>query len=128
MGTGLILKLIGVRWALLAVPATLGAGLAAYALAPGFGTIAFAKVASKALDYSIFRAAKEILYIPLSYEEKTQGKALADVLAYRVAKGATSFLLMGLAALALGDWALAPAFGFLAIWVVLTVALTRRAA
>ena len=52
------------------------------------------KVASKSLDYSIFRAAKELLYLPLSQAEKTQGKALIDMLTYRVAKGGASVLLL----------------------------------
>ncbi len=33
----------------------------------------------KALDYSLFRAGKEMLYLPLSYGEKTRGKALVDI-------------------------------------------------
>ncbi|CAN0597269.1 unnamed protein product [Laminaria digitata] len=61
--------------------------------------LAAAKALSKILDYSLFRAAKEMLYIPLAYEEKTQGKAVIDMLTYRVAKGLASALVLVLVAL-----------------------------
>ena len=60
-------------------------------------------MASKAFDYSLFRSAKEMLYIPLSYEEKTRGKALIDMLAYRVAKGGASLLVAAMLALGIAS-------------------------
>ncbi len=46
--------------------------------------------AFKVLDYSLFRAAKELLYVPLSFDVRYRAKELIDVLGYRVSKGATS--------------------------------------
>ena len=37
----------------------------------------------KAFDYSIFRAAKEVLYVPLSFDERYRAKEIIDVLGYR---------------------------------------------
>lgn len=42
----------------------------------------------KSLDYSVFRAAKEILYVPLSFDARYRAKELIDVLGYRASKGA----------------------------------------
>jgi AAA family ATP:ADP antiporter len=98
--TGVVVRLLGVGGTLLGIPALLGASLLAFLLSPRFFFLATAKVASKALDYSLFRAAKEMLYLPLSYEEKTQGKGVVDILTYRVAKGGASMLLLALVELA----------------------------
>ncbi|MBI3946942.1 MAG: hypothetical protein HY321_13545 [Armatimonadetes bacterium] len=53
---------------------TLAAGGAAYIL-------------FKALDYSLFRAGKEILYIPLSFDVRYRAKEVIDAFVYRFAKG-----------------------------------------
>jgi AAA family ATP:ADP antiporter len=124
--TGLILAAIGVTGALFLVPCVLLAALLSHALLPGFVFMAVAKVASKSLDYSLFRAAKEMLYLPLSHREKTQGKALVDVMTYRVAKGAASLLLLLFVALDARSLALGAAFVGMGAWLLLTRILTRR--
>ncbi len=124
--TGLILAAIGVTGALFLVPCVLLAALLSHALLPGFVFMAVAKVASKSLDYSLFRAAKEMLYLPLSHREKTQGKALVDVMTYRVAKGAASLLLLLFVALDARSLALGAAFVGMGTWLLLTRTLTRR--
>ncbi len=124
--TGPILRLAGVTGTLVGIPLIIAITVAGLALAPRFAVAAAAKVAGKTFDYSLFRAAKEILYIPLSYAEKTQGKALVDMLSYRVAKGGASLLLQGLialGALAAVSWL---ALGCVAVWLALTVGLVRR--
>ncbi len=124
LATGPILRVLGVRATLLAIPVLLGAAVSVFALSPRALTISIAKVGSKVFDYSLFRAAKEILYLPLSYVEKTEGKAVVDVLTYRVSKAGASLLLLALAAVAVTPTAL----GLLVVWLGLTYALTRRAA
>ncbi len=124
--TGPILRLAGVPLTLLAIPLLLGAAVVSMVVAPSFFTVAAAKLASKCFDYTLFRSAKEMLYIPLSYEEKTEGKAVVDMLTYRVAKGGASLLLMGL--VALQALALVPlvALGAIGGWLGLTAVITRR--
>ncbi|MCB9527355.1 MAG: hypothetical protein H6703_09770 [Myxococcales bacterium] len=127
VGTGLVVRLLGVTGTLLAIPLVLGGTIAAFFAAPRFLTMAVAKVASKALDYSVFRAAKEMLYLPLDYAEQTQGKAVVDILTYRVAKGATSALLLGLAAVgAPAMAATGAALVLVGVWVALVGAIVRR--
>ncbi len=97
--TAFIVRILGVRGVLVGVPALFGAASLALLFSPGFLVAAGSKVTSKVLDYSVFRAAKEMLYLPLSYEEKTQGKAIIDILTYRLAKGGAALMLQGLISL-----------------------------
>ena len=126
LATGPIIRLLGVAGVMLAIPGLLGLSVVGFALVPKFGAIAVGKVASKAFDYSLFRAAKEILYIPLSHPERTQGKAFVDMMAYRMAKAGTSALLLALLALGQPQLALAVTIACLILWVWLTVQLNRR--
>ncbi|MBN1197600.1 MAG: hypothetical protein JXA62_09360 [Candidatus Aminicenantes bacterium] len=45
---------------------------------------------SKTVDYSVFRAAKEVLYIPLSFQARYRAKMTVDALIYRSTKGVVS--------------------------------------
>jgi AAA family ATP:ADP antiporter len=47
----------------------------------------------KALDYSVFRAGKEILYIPLPFDARYRSKEVIDAFGYRSSKGGVSGLL-----------------------------------
>jgi len=119
---------MGVPLVLLSIPALLGVAVAGYALVPRYAAIAAAKVASKAFDYSLFRAAKEILYIPLGRAERTQGKAFVDMMSYRMAKGATSLMLLGLVALGQPQAALWLTLACIGVWVWITIRLNRSRA
>ena len=124
--TGPVLRAISVPGALLAIPLLLSAGLGVFVLVPGLATVLVVKVASKAFDYTIFKSAKEILYIPLSYAEKTQGKSIVDMLSYRVAKGAASLLLLGLIATSASSLVPLLTLALMAVWIGLTVVIARR--
>jgi ATP/ADP translocase len=125
LATGPIIRLVGLPMVLLAIPALLGIAVTGFVLVPKFAAISVAKVASKAFDYSLFRAAKEILYIPLSHKEKTQGKALVDMMSYRMAKGAASMMLIALVAIGRPDSALWVTIACILLWIWLTVQLNR---
>jgi len=124
--TGPVLRLIGVPLTLVMIPVLLAAGLSVYVAIPLFSTVAVVKATSKCLDYSIFRAAKEMLYIPLSFAERTQGKSMVDIATYRVAKGGASLLLLG--AVMLGAAAMVPPLTLLLIvlWLLATWVIVRR--
>lgn len=83
----------------------------------------------KVLDYSIFRAAKELLYIPLSFDARYRAKELIDVFGYRFGKGGMSLLIAPFqkAGQALPIPILAAlAASAAALWAVLALPLTRR--
>lgn len=78
----------------------------------------------KAIDYSTFRAAKEILYIPLSFDERYRAKEVIDVFGYRGGKGGSSLLAAGMAGL---GWAYAAgAVAAATLWAVLAVGLGQH--
>jgi len=62
-----------------------------HATLPAAGT---AYMAFKVLDYSLFRAAKELLYIPLSFDARYRAKELIDVFGYRLGKGGMSLVII----------------------------------
>ena len=126
LATSTILRVAGLPATLLGVPVILGATLIGFLLQPGFVSMTIAKITSKTLDYSIFRAAKEMVYIPLSYAEKTQGKAVVDMLTYRAAKGAVPVVL-GVTGIA-SPWLLGSInLALTLVWLALTwVILARR--
>ncbi len=123
---GPILRLAGVGLTLVLIPFFLFTALSFFAFFPRFVVGAILKAASKSFDYTLFRAAKEILYIPADYTEKTQGKSIADMLTYRVAKGGASLLLLALSVFS-ASWTFLP-ITFMAIggWFAASVAVTRR--
>jgi AAA family ATP:ADP antiporter len=98
LGAGLVLALLGRRLLTLLLPALVGATALAYAVHPSFLLVAILKITNKVIDYSLFRTSKELFYRPLPYAVQLQGKAAADVLGYRSAKGGASALLLTIAA------------------------------
>ncbi|MBI2376717.1 MAG: hypothetical protein HYV07_22155 [Deltaproteobacteria bacterium] len=123
--SGPALKLAGAPATIVAIPAILAGPILIFTLGPSFSLVAVAKAAGKIFDYSIFRAAKELLYIPLEYGEKTQGKAIVDIFGYRVAKGAASLVVMGLVSASLTDLVGYVVLGLLSGWLLLGLKIGR---
>jgi len=65
-------------------------GAVAFPILPVLGAVFFL---SKTVDYSVFRAAKEVLYIPLSFTARYRAKMTVDALIYRSSKGVVAGLL-----------------------------------
>ncbi len=93
-----MLHFLGLLLSLVLVPAIMGAGSLVFFFAPTMGVLFGTRLANKSLSYSIFRSAKEILYIPLSYIEKYKGKAVIDMFIYRFAKGGIGAVIIGMQA------------------------------
>lgn len=68
--------------------------VAAFALLikPSLFTGGMAYMVFKAFDYSIFRAGKEIFYIPLSFDSRYRAKEVIDSFGYRASKGISAGL------------------------------------
>jgi AAA family ATP:ADP antiporter len=126
MLTGPIFALIGVRVTLLGIPVLLAAVACTFAAAPTFLWVAVLKVAVKCVDYSLLRAAKEILYIPLSPEEKVHGKSIVDIFTYRVAKGAAALLLIVVVVPPGSQLGAALVLGALIGWIVVATVIYER--
>ncbi len=76
-----------------AIPLLYGAAALIGFFFPLLGVLGAAFFLSKTVDYSVFRAAKEVLYIPLSFTARYRAKMTIDALIYRSSKGVTSALL-----------------------------------
>ncbi|MEE2786456.1 MAG: Npt1/Npt2 family nucleotide transporter [Myxococcota bacterium] len=127
LAAGLIISALGVGRTLLGIPIVLGALLGAFLVVPSAAIMSLTKICSKALDYSIFRASKELLYLPLNPAEKTQGKAVVDMLTYRLAKAGASVAILGIsAAYASGLGTTIAAFVLVLAWLAVTVRLLPR--
>jgi AAA family ATP:ADP antiporter len=96
LGSNRLLALFGISAVMLSIPLSLGTAVAVHLVHPSLVSICCVKIVGKCVDYSLFRVVKEFIYIPLSRREKTEGKALIDMLTYRLAKGLASALLLGL--------------------------------
>ena len=86
----LMLRLIPLRGVHLTIPVVHLAACIALLIYPTLWTGAVAFLLFKTLDYSVFRAAKEILYIPLSFDARYRAKEVIDAFGYRGAKGLVS--------------------------------------
>ncbi len=101
---------------------------AAFLKDPTLATVTVAYAGFKCLDYSIFRAAKEVLYVPLTFEARYRTKEVIDVFGYRFSKGITSgvITLVQTAGIVVGE----VGFGIVAMvsavaWAALTLPLTK---
>jgi ATP/ADP translocase len=98
LSTGFLIYHLRVGGALIGIALLmLGFGFVAFMI-PSFFWIANLRVMGKFSTYSLFKTAKEMLYVPLSYEEQTQGKSIIDILIYRQSKIISSLLLLFLTA------------------------------
>jgi len=125
--TPLLLRYIPRRGILTAIPAV---HIVTCLLLFAFPSLRLASVAFllfKGMDYSIFRASKETLYIPFSYDTRYRAKQVADAFTYRFAKGLTAAAISALKTL-LGSIApgFYPALGviFSGAWLVMSFPLT----
>lgn len=124
--TGPILKIFGIGNALKSVPFLLSIVILSFVAAPYFALMVAVKISSKALDYSLLRGVKEILYIPLSRAEKTQGKGIIDIFIYRLARGFSSLLLLSMIALGVTTYVMEFSLILVFIWLVLAFIIARR--
>ena len=125
----LLLSFLALRWVHLLMPLVHLAAIAAAIMAPSVFTVGLAFFLFKAFDYSIFRAAKEVLYVPLGFEERYRAKEVIDVFGYRTGKGASSvaIVIAQKAGLVMTNYYLAIAMVMAMIWLALIFPLTRRA-
>lgn len=123
---GIILRLFGIGTTFKSIPLLLSLAMLSFIVLPHFAIVVAVKIANKSLDYSLFRGVKEILYIPLTREEKTQGKGLIDIFMYRLARGLSSLLLLGMIALGLAPFVMQISLALVLLWFLLAAVITKR--
>ncbi len=96
----LLLKFVGPRLVHRGIPLVHIVFAAISVFVPSLRTAAIALWIIKVVDYSVFRAAKELVYVPFSYDVRYRAKQLIDVFGYRSAKGIVSVIMALLTSLA----------------------------
>ena len=126
--TPLLLRYIPRRGILTAIPAVHIVTCLLLFVYPTLGLASTAFLLFKGMDYSIFRASKETLYIPFSYDTRYRAKQVADAFTYRFAKGLTATWVSGLKAMGSIAPGFYPALGvlFSAVWLLLSFPLTAK--
>ncbi|MEQ8660169.1 MAG: Npt1/Npt2 family nucleotide transporter, partial [Gammaproteobacteria bacterium] len=84
--TPLVHRLLGTIAGLAAQPLAIAGATLAFAAQPALLTAAAMKIADRGLSYSINRASKELLFIPIDPALTFQAKAWIDMLGYRLFK------------------------------------------
>jgi AAA family ATP:ADP antiporter len=93
IATPLLLRFVPIRIAHLAIPLIHLITCGILTASPSLLSSAAAFLVFKALDYSIFRAAKEIFYIPLPFDARYRAKQIIDSFGYRSAKSGSAFVI-----------------------------------
>ncbi len=92
--TPLVHRFLGIMAGLLAQPLLLGVFSVVFMLHPVLSAAAPMKISDRGLSYSINRASKELLYIPVDPVLTYQAKAWIDMFGYRVFKVLGSVLIL----------------------------------
>jgi AAA family ATP:ADP antiporter len=123
----LLLSFVALRWVHLMMPLIHLTAITVAIIEPSMMTVGIAFFLLKAFDYSIFRAAKEVLYVPLGFDERYRVKEVIDVFGYRTGKGASSVVIVLLqkAGVAMNNYYVAIAFAMALLWLALVFPLTR---
>ncbi len=126
--TPIVLRYLGPLGGLLAQPLMLSLASLAYFVQPVLASAAVMKIADRGLSYSINRASKELLYIPIDPVQTYRAKAWIDMFGYRLFKvlgsavilAATQWLPLRLPAPALA-WV---TIGVCLVWIAAVVRVT----
>lgn len=129
IGAPLLLTFVSLRLIHIMMPAIHLTAIGFAIIEPSVFSVGLAFMLFKAFDYSIFRAAKEVLYVPLSYDERYRAKEIIDVFGYRTGKGASSVVIVIVQRLGvvMSNYYLATALCMVAVWLALIFPLTARA-
>lgn len=91
--TPIVLRRFSIRYVLVLIPLMHFFTSLNFILNPSLFSASLVLLLFKSMDYSIYRAAKEILYIPFSFDTRYRVKQVVDAFGYRFSKGFTSLTL-----------------------------------
>ena len=87
-----ILKYLGVRTALMILPVIAFGGYTLLAFVPSLSVVRWVKTAENATDYSLNNTVRQVLFLPLSREEKYKAKQAIDSFFVRVGDALSALL------------------------------------
>ena len=105
--TARLVKGVGIAWTLSAIPLILVGGFLCLGFAPVLAVIVIVQVVRRAGNYAIMRPAREMLFVPVSRDEKYKTKNFIDTAVYRGGDVASAWIYTGLKGLGWGLAAIA---------------------
>ena len=126
--TPLILSFLALRVVHLLMPLVHSVVILWAIVDPSVVSVGAAFFLFKMFDYSLFRASKELIYLPLSFSARYRAKEFIDVFGYRTGKGGSSLVVLSLQKLgiAMMNYYLMVALAFVLIWLALVIPLTSQ--
>mgnify|MGYP005633623375 FL=1 len=127
--TPVFLTLFALRFVHLLMPLIHVCAIGYAIWSPSLLSVGMALFIFKVFDYSLFRGAKELIYMPLDFDSRYRAKELIDVLGYRSAKGGSGLVVVFLQKLGVVMSNYYLLIGLMAsfIWLALVFPLTNRA-
>lgn len=124
--TGRVLARIGVGWTLALLPLVSVIGFVALGIAPVLSAVIAFQVARRTVNFALSRPSREILFVPLTREDKYKAKNVIDTFVYRAGDQIGAWASAGLAAIGLGIAGVAMlAAPLAAVWLLLALWLGR---
>ena len=125
--TPFLLTWVALRWVHLMMPALHCCTIAWAVIEPTLFSVGLAFFLFKVLDYSVFRGAKELVYLPLGFDARYRAKEFIDVFGYRTSKGGSSLVVTVLQNLGvlMSSYYLFIALALAGLWSFLVFPLTR---
>ena len=122
-----VVRRVGVGWTLALLPAASVVGFAALALSPTVAAIVAIYVARRAGNFAFARPIREVLFIPLTREDRYKAKNVLDTTVYRLGDQIGAWAYAGVTALGAGGAAVAILAVPLSLaWLVNSLWLGRR--
>jgi AAA family ATP:ADP antiporter len=94
IGSFILFRFVGLKKTHVLIPLLLTSSFAFSMFVPTFAILSFSYVFLKAIDFSIFGVAREMLYTTLPADAKFRSKAVIDVFVYRTSKALISLGLL----------------------------------
>lgn len=126
--TPILLTAVALRWVHLLMPVVHLVLILWAIVEPSLWSVGAAFFAFKVFDYSVFRGAKELIYLPLGFQERFRAKEFIDVFGYRTSKGGSSIIIATLqkSGVAMSQYYLWIALLMASLWLALVFPLTRK--
>ena len=124
--TPILMKRVSIRVIQVAIPLIHCVNFIILFVYPQLAFAAFAFLTFKSVDYSIFRASKETLYIPFSFDTRYRAKQIADAFTYRFSKGFTALCISAISSVTIvgGTFYALAGILFSGIWTAFAFPLT----
>ncbi|MGK0400787.1 MAG: AAA family ATP:ADP antiporter [Candidatus Azotimanducaceae bacterium] len=126
--TPILLTAVALRWVHLLLPIAHFTLIAWAIFEPSLWSVGAAFFLFKVFDYSVFRGAKELVYLPLGFQERFRAKEFIDVFGYRTSKGGSSLIIATLqkGGVVMSHYYLWIALAMASLWMVLVFPLTQK--